>query len=109
MEQLEKEFMDFVLSSFEKKKELFLQKNKQYGATDPLANFRTVARMRYVDKQPYEGMFLAAKDFYNKHVAFVENSSADAVKLDESLGDIAVYAVIMEFLIHKHKQSTARA
>ncbi|MBR2882265.1 MAG: hypothetical protein IKB96_08075, partial [Prevotella sp.] len=60
------------------------------------------------DKQPYEGMFLAAKDFYNKHVAFVENSSADAVKLDESLGDIAVYAVIMEFLIHKHKQSTAR-
>lgn len=108
MEQLNKEFIEFVLNSFDKKRELFLQKNQQYGAKDPLGNFRTIARMRYSDKSQYEGMFMAAKDFYNKHIAFVENSDVSAIKLDESLGDIAVYAVIMEFLVHKHKLEANR-
>ena len=100
-----KEFCDFICESFSRKADLFLSKNAQYGINDPLANFRTTARSRYPELPEYEGMFKAAKDFVWKHIAHVTNGDTGASKMDESLGDIAVYAVIMEYLVKRANET----
>ena len=92
------EFVNFVCGKFDEVKELFLQKNKQYAtAGDPLANFRTGALLRYHNNTP-GNMYEAAKDYLGKHIAQVYNNGALGEKVDESLLDIANYAIIMLYL-----------
>ena len=99
------EFCEFVCNSFKLKSSLFMAKNAQYGINDPLANFRTTARCRYPELPEYEGMFKAAKDFMWKHIAHMTNGDTKASKLDESWGDIAVYAIIMEYIVKKANET----
>lgn len=92
------DFVDFVCKKFDEVKGLFLQKNRQYStATDPMANFRTGALLRYHSDEP-EFMYEAAKDYLGKHIAQVYNNGALGDKVDESLLDIANYAIIMLYL-----------
>lgn len=92
------EFVNFVCGKFDEVKELFLQKNKQYATTgDPLANFRTGALLRYHNNTP-GNMYETAKDYLGKHIAQVYNNGALGDKVDESLLDIANYAIIMLYL-----------
>ena len=79
----------------------FLDKNKQYaGKVDPLANFTNGAKLRYGDDKVWS-QFETAKGYALKHIAHVygEGSNIDTPKLDESLVDIAIYSVIMLYMI----------
>lgn len=108
---LREEFIKFVCGTFDELKELFLEKNTQYGggsSYDPLQNFELGATMHkgtfldYGDR--YRHMYEEAKAYERKHVAHVMGNDINAAKVDESLKDIAVYSVIELFMIHKHKQ-----
>lgn len=102
------DFVDFVCKKFDEVKGLFLQKNRQYStATDPMANFRTGALLRYHSDEP-EFMYEAAKDYMAKHVAQVYNNDALGDKVDESLLDIANYAMIMLYLREEAKRNQGK-
>lgn len=107
------EFIQFVCSTFNELKELFLKKNTQYGggtSYEPLQNFALGASMHRGSclsldhRDRYRHMYEEAKGYERKHVAHVMGNDINAAKVEESLKDIAVYSVIELFMIHKHKQ-----
>lgn len=92
-------------AKFQELAELFYEKNEQYGDKDPLANFRNGALlMRGNDDWP--SMYEAAKGYAMKHVAHVfgKGQTISEDKLAESLGDIAVYCVIMQYMVEQWKK-----
>ena len=98
------DFVDECLKEFAALAELFERKNSQYGVNSPLANFRNASLMACGDADwPY--MFKVAKSYCLKHVAhlFGAGQNIDDDKLDESLGDIAVYCIIMLYMVKKYK------
>lgn len=92
-------FKDFVLSKFDELKTKFKLKNEQYQGSnaDQLANFRIGARIKYGDAS-YQHMYECAKDYARKHIAFIETHNIEADHIEESLGDIAVYSIIMMYM-----------
>lgn len=93
------DFVRVVTTEIERLGQLFLEKNAQYGNEDPLANFRTGALLNEgIDT--WGAMYEEAKNYQRKHIAHVQNCDIDGVKVDESLRDIAVYALIMLYM-HK--------
>ena len=96
-------YVEFVTSKFDEMKALFLEKNKQYGAGDPLANFRTAALM-HSKEASYEAMYEEAKAFMRKHIAHIENNGIGGRKAAESLGDIMVYCNIMMYMIAEYEK-----
>lgn len=98
------DFVDKCLEKFAELAELFKRKNGQYGANGPLANFRNGALLACGDDDwPY--MLEVAKGYCLKHVTQVFGAGAniDTDKIDESLGDIAVYCIIMLYMVKKYK------
>lgn len=97
------DFVEYMCREFDRMKELFKVKNDQYGCGDPLANFRTSARMN-AGTDTLATMFREAWGFASKHVAHVANAGIHGHKVDESLGDIAVYAIIMKYMYEKENK-----
>lgn len=96
--------MDAQISSMAK---LFLEKNRvQYtdnGQQSPLANFERGALMKFGVATEKE-MFEVTHDWVRKHLAFLENANIATPKIDESLMDIAVYALIMRYFVKCHNK-----
>lgn len=103
-------YKKFVNSKFHELSKLFNKKFDQYAGfaddvestdtvvlADALANFRAGALMKYGDAS-YKHMYECAKDYARKHIAFIETHNIEADHIEESLGDIAVYAVIMMYM-----------
>lgn len=92
-------FKDFVLSKFDELKSKFKIKNEQYQGSnaDQLANFRIGARIKYGDAS-YENMYECAKDYVRKHIAYIESHNIMGKTVQDSLTDIATYAVIMLYM-----------
>ena len=92
-------FKDFVLSKFDELKTKFKLKNEQYQGSnaDQLANFRIGARIKYGDAS-YENMYECAKDYVRKHIAYIESHNIMGKTVQDSLKDIATYAVIMLYM-----------
>ena len=91
-------FTDFVIKKFKELEGQFAKKNQQYsGSADPLANFSTGARLKY-GKADMPEMYETLKDYCRKHVAYVESHGIDGNSLQDSLEDIAVYAVIALYM-----------
>ena len=92
-------FKDFVLSKFDELKTKFKLKNEQYQGSnaDQLANFRIGARIKYGDAS-YEHMYECAKDYVRKHIAYIESHNIMGKTVQDSLTDIATYAVIMLYM-----------
>ena len=90
---------------FQELAELFWEKHEQYGDKDPLANFRNGALLMY-GNDSWSSMYEAAKGYAMKHVAhaFGRGQTVDEEKLAESLGDIAVYCVIMQYMVEQRKK-----
>ena len=88
---------------------LFRKKNKQYGDKDQLANFRNGAMLQYGDDS-WEHMYETAKSYCLKHVAHVfgAGQTIDEEKISESLGDIAVYCIIMQYMVESNKQAAEK-
>lgn len=101
------DFTEFVTQVFNDLGKMFAEKNEQYATHDPVANFRTGARLRY-GSACNAHMYEVAKDYVGKHVAHVFNNDVYGPKVNESLADIAVYAAIMlyfrEEASHERKQ-----
>lgn len=97
------QFVEEVCKVFDELKETFKAKNEQYGTCDPLANFRTGALL-HRGNDSYDDMYEEAKDYQRKHIAHVENWGIEGPKVNESLTDIAVYAVIMR-VMQQHWQN----
>ncbi len=91
------DFTKFVVQAFEDLSKMFAEKNEQYATGDPVANFRTGARLRY-GSACNAHMYEVAKDYVGKHIAHVYNNDVYGPKVEESLADIAVYSVIMLYL-----------
>lgn len=109
-QQIDKEyFIGFVLEKFDNLAELFEKKNAQYGEHDPLANFRTGAKMH--GEADYDAMFEEAKAYCRKHIAQVygKGQTIDTPKVEESLQDIAIYSVIMLYMHWAKNEGTALA
>lgn len=91
-------FAKFVTNKFNELSEKFAKKNQQYsGSADPLANFSTGARLKY-GKAGMPEMYETLKDYCRKHIAYVETHGIDGKTLQDSLEDIAVYAVIALYM-----------
>ena len=92
-------FKDFVLSKFDELKTKFKLKNEQYQGSnaDQLANFRIGARIKYGDAS-YEHMYECSKDYVRKHIAYIESHNIMGTAVQDSLTDIATYAVIMLYM-----------
>lgn len=99
-------FTDSCSDKFNELARLFKEKNKQYGDKDPLANFRNGAMLQYGDDS-WEHMYETAKSYCLKHVAhvFANSQTINEEKISESLGDIAVYCIIMQYMVD-NKQTT---
>lgn len=97
-------FNIWMLREMDKQKLLFQAKSDQYSTHDPLANFRTSALATYHEGS-YRYMFEEAKGFAKKHIAHLINSNIDGPKLSESLGDIAVYCLIMKYMVEMHQEN----
>ena len=97
------EFVDFVVSKLEELSKKFKLKNEQYtGETSmskcgELANFRIGALLKH-GEAGYSEMYDCAKDYVRKHIAYIESHDVFADSVEESLGDIAIYAVIMMYM-----------
>ena len=92
------DFNEFVTQKFSELSEKFAKKNQQYsGSADPLANFSTGARLKY-GKSGMTEMYETLKDYARKHIAYVETHGIDGKTLQDSLEDIAVYAVIALYM-----------
>lgn len=91
-------FRDFVIEKFKELEGKFAKKNQQYSCTaDPLANFSTGARLKY-GKADMAHMYETAKDYCRKHIAYIESHGIDGKTVEDSLEDIAVYAVIALYM-----------
>lgn len=92
------DFNEFVVQKFSELSEKFAKKNQQYSSSaDPLANFSTGARLKY-GKAGMPEMYETLKDYARKHIAYVETHGLDGKTLQDSLEDIAVYAVIALYM-----------
>lgn len=92
-------FKDFVLNKFDELKTKFKLKNEQYQGSnaDQLANFRIGARLKYGDAS-YAHMYECSKDYVRKHIAYIESHDIMGKTVQDSLTDIATYAVIMLYM-----------
>lgn len=110
MEKTMINYRKFVNSKFHELSKLFNKKFDQYAGfsddvemtdtvihADALANFRAGALLKYGDAS-YQHMYECAKDYARKHIAFIETHNIEADHIEESLGDIAVYAIIMMYM-----------
>ncbi|HAM93227.1 MAG TPA: hypothetical protein DCQ00_06985 [Phascolarctobacterium succinatutens] len=106
MNEKTNKFTDSCSNKFRELANLFKEKNKQYGDKDPLANFRNGAMLQYGDDSR-EHMYETAKSYCLKHVAHVfgAGQTINEEKISESLGDIAVYCIIMQYMVD-NKQAT---
>lgn len=92
------DFTEFVVQKFNGLAEKFAKKNQQYSCTaDPLANFSAGARLKY-GKAGMAEMYETLKDYCRKHISYVETHGIDGKTLQDSLEDIAVYAVIALYM-----------
>lgn len=98
-------FKDYIIGTCNRLAEKFKKKNGQYtGAhADELANFRIGALMKY-GKADMASMFEMAKDYSRKHVAYVESHGIDGRTQEDSLEDLAVYAMIMLYMRARYLQ-----
>ena len=105
MNEERNKFTDSCSDKFNELARLFKEKNKQYGDKDPLANFRNGAMLAR-GSDSWSDMYETAKSYCLKHVAHVfgKTQTIDDDKLDESLGDIAVYCIIMLYMVKQHKK-----
>ena len=51
-------------------------------------------------------MYECAKDYVRKHIAYIESHRIDGLTVEDSLEDIAVYAVIMLYMRRCAEQQT---
>lgn len=98
-------FTDECLEEFAELAELFKRKNSQYGIKDQLGNFRNGAMLARGNDN-WSDMYETAKSYCLKHIAHVfgKTQTIDDDKLDESLRDIAVYSIIMLYMVKRHKK-----
>lgn len=107
MTEEHKEFTSFIDDELERVGDLFVEKKQQYSTgADPLSNFRTGALLKYGDAC-YEVMYEVAKDYLNKHIAFIYDHTIVG-KTEESLRDMVVYGLIMLYMVKKHKECLAQ-
>ncbi len=105
LENSGKDFVDSVAREFKNAIELFVNKNAQYGADDPLANFRAGALLEEgVDT--WSAMYNEARAYSRKHIAQVygKGKNIETPKVEESLADIMVYSAIMLYMWGKHQE-----
>lgn len=99
------DFAHFVIERFASLANKFRKKHEQYKGrdTDELANFRIGARLKY-SRAGLPEMYETAKDYCRKHVAYIESHGIDGKTVNDSLEDIAVYAVIMLYMRYRMKK-----
>lgn len=93
-------FTDFVINKFKELSDKFKKKHDQYkGQTsqDELANFRAGANLKY-GRGEMPDMYEMSKDYVRKHIAYIETHGIEGKTVEDSLEDIAVYAVIMLYM-----------
>lgn len=97
------EFINFISEQYDKQKELLKTKQNQYGAIDPLINFRVGSLLTRGDDCD-ANLFNTALEYMGKHIAHVYVHGIIGNKVDESLKDISVYCMILLFMHKKFKE-----
>lgn len=117
------EYVTFVSDTFDELKELFIEKNCQYGSGEPLENLKLGAILEeagYNNGEPFstscseanhhewlwwERMWKEASNYERKHIVHVAMHGTMGDKVDESLKDIAVYSVIKLYIYKKFREA----
>lgn len=109
MNEQTNDLTESCINKFYELANLFKAKNKQYGDKDQLANFRNGAMLQYGDDS-WAYMYETAKSYCLKHVAHVfgAGQTINDEKITESLGDIAVYCIIMQHMVESNKQAAEK-
>lgn len=109
MNEKTNDLTESCINKFHELANLFKAKNKQYGDKDQLANFRNGAMLQYGDDS-WEHMYETAKSYCLKHVAHVfgAGQTINDEKITESIGDIAVYCIIMQHMVESNKQAVEK-
>lgn len=95
----EDDYTCFCMAQLERIKETFERKRKQYETgADPLANFFFATNGTW--PEAYEN----GLGYVKKHIANVLQHDIDG-NVSDSWGDIAVYAIIMLYMVHKHQEA----
>lgn len=96
------DFTTFVMDKFQELANKFRKKHDQYKSEvlrDELANFRVGANLKY-GRDGTSEMYETAKDYVRKHIAYLETHGIEGLTVEDSLEDIAIYAVIMLYMRH---------
>lgn len=101
--EMKPDFVNFVTNMFDELKAQFIEKHKQYGDQDPLANFKRGAAIKYGGTD-MNALYKMAQDYELKHIAHVFGHDVGGVKVDESLRDIAIYSIIQLYFVEMAKQ-----
>lgn len=117
------EYVAFVSDTFDELKELFIEKNCQYGSGEPLENLKLGAILEeatYNNEEPFpqscseapplewlwwERMWKEASNYERKHIVHLAMHGVEGDKVDESLKDIAVYSVIKLYIYKKFREA----
>lgn len=100
-----KEFREAVPQQFIELAEHFKKKNNQYTGkhADTMANFRIGAMMKY-GKADIASMYEIGKDYCRKHIAYLESHDINGKTVEDSLKDIATYAMILLYMHKRNKE-----
>lgn len=98
-------FAETVLKAFDDEKDLYKQKAEQYAQGDPLANFRGGAALQGLNPESLDDCFKVLLMYMAKHVAFVYQAGKLETRVNESLGDIAVYSNIARAMWRMKKEN----
>ena len=117
------EYVAFVSDTFDELKELFIEKNCQYGSGKPLENLKLGAILEEAgynngeafprscsEVSPFEWlwwerMWKEASSYERKHIVHVAMHGVAGDKVDESLKDIAVYSIIKLYIYKKFREA----
>lgn len=96
-----KDFNDFIERRIEKFKEILLKKQDQYSSEDAFHNFVEGGLLAGEEKERMLWLYMLkhyvyVKDFFNK---IKEITPGDIPKIQESLGDISIYFMILSAML----------
>lgn len=93
------DFLDNLEIEFQRIRDLFVKRNKSYGAEDDLLyNFRQSAIRFFGDDSP-ENMFKVAEILVDKHNIALANKGAGDPVCDERLSDRIVYSLLEKVIL----------
>jgi hypothetical protein len=103
-----KDFNNFIEKQMEKYRKILFKKQDQYSSEDAFHNFIEGGLLAGEEKERMLWLYMLkhyvyVKDFFNKIKKITPN---DVPKIQESLGDISIYFMILSAMLHEKYENS---